>query len=135
MERVATLAADRGLQSGDGILEEGVAHVADTRWIVIVCVIVGKCAPLRSCINNFVSHLCGSRSVAARCRVREPTYDETTSCAHHVAAAELLSQVWRKLLAVGANHDVRHLVILLVVIVRAPVHHRRRCHGAVAEGN
>jgi hypothetical protein len=58
MERVATLAADRGLQSRDGILEERVTHVTDTRWIIVVRVIISKCTPLRSCVNNFVSNLC-----------------------------------------------------------------------------
>lgn len=135
VEGVATLAADRGLQGRDGILEERVAHVANTRWIVVVRVIIGKCTPLRSRVNDFVSNLCGCWSVSVCCPAGEPTYNESTGCAHHVAAAELLGQVWRKLLAVRAYHDMRHLVILLVFIVGSPVNHRGRRHGVGAEGD
>lgn len=138
VERVATLAANRGLQSRDSVLEEGVAHVTDTGWIIVVRVVIGEGTPLRSRVNDFVSNLCEFWSVSVQGNAGGPTYDKTTGCAHHVAATELLSQVWREFLAVGAHHDVRHLVVLLVVIVGAPDNHRGRgCrrHGVGAEGD
>lgn len=64
VERVTALAAYRGLQCRDGVLEEGVAHVTDTRWIIVVRVVVGKRTPLRSRVNDFVSNLCKFWSVS-----------------------------------------------------------------------
>lgn len=71
VERVATLGADRGLQSRDSILEEGVAHVTDTGWIIAVRVVIGERTPLRSRINDFVSNLCGLWSVSAYVNPRD----------------------------------------------------------------
>lgn len=57
VERVASLAANRGLQSRNGVLEEGVAHVTDTGGVVIVRVVVGEGTPLGSRVNDLVSNL------------------------------------------------------------------------------
>lgn len=57
VERIATLTADTGLQSSNSVLEKGVADVTDTRRVVIVLIIVGKCAPLGPGVNNAITNL------------------------------------------------------------------------------
>lgn len=64
VERVAALAANRGLQSRDSVLEERVAHITDTRRVIVVRVVIGKRTPLRSRVNDFVSNLCEFWSVS-----------------------------------------------------------------------
>lgn len=134
VERVATLSANRGLQRRDGVFKERIANVTNTGGVIAVCVIVGKRAPLRSRVNDFIANLCQIWSVSEREMVKGPTHHEPTSGAHHVAAAEFLGQIGRELLAVWAHHDVGHLFVLLVVIVGASDTHRGRSHVFGVEG-
>lgn len=57
MERVAAFSSDTGLESCDGVLEQRIACLTNTRGIIVVLVVIGECAPFRPCIDDSVSHL------------------------------------------------------------------------------
>lgn len=61
VEGVATLPADASLQGSNCVFEQGVADVTDTRWIVVVLIIVGERTPLRTSINDAITDLPGVR--------------------------------------------------------------------------
>lgn len=61
VERVATLSADARLQGRNCVFKEGVADITDTRWIVIVLIVVGKRTPLGTSINDAITDLPGVR--------------------------------------------------------------------------
>lgn len=53
------------------------------------------------------------------------TYNNTTRCADYIAAAELLGQVGRVLLTVGAHKNVAEGGVLILVLLLRSTHHGR----------
>lgn len=88
VERVAALPADGGLQCGNRIFKEWVADISNTRRIVVVLVIVGKCTPLRPGVDNLVANLSCKLDCAQGLQLRgnrDAPQDHTTRrpCRHY----------------------------------------------------